>query len=415
LRLRGDILYLYEDGRYRLVVPKNKREWLIKSFHKTLGHVGIEKSVGAIRGEFYWPKMNEDIATVITTCIECQHNKYLNGRIKAPLQCITANMPFQILGIDITGPFNPTKHGYRYILGVIDYFSKYVSLIPVRNIEAENIAKELWIHWISKFGVPERIHSDCGSNFQSNFFREYCKLLGINKTFTSPYYPQSDGLTERLFRTAKSMIAAVMEERKTRDWSEVIPTVEFGLRTTGQKSTGFSPYEILFGKPARLPLSATGQISPALNSADFLFQLKQDLNVIHEKVKDKMKRGEEYIAERYNRNKWNREANIGDLVLVKNEERKGFEKKFIGPFVIKDIIGKWTYVLYSDKLRKTIRRNFNQVKLITRNAKSNTKDTSIWSRRTVVKTVPIDEQPKRKTRNQNPRYTFDCRRGGCYI
>ena len=159
--------------------------------------------------------MENDISRVIGECKECSHNKNKNGRIRAPLQSIIGEKPFQIIGIDITGPFKSTKYGYKYILGIIDYFSKYISLIPLKNIEAENIAKLLWSQWISKFGPPEQIHSDCGSNFQSRFFAEYCRVLGIKKTFTSPYYPQSDGLVERLFGTSKSMIAAVLEERRS--------------------------------------------------------------------------------------------------------------------------------------------------------------------------------------------------------
>ena len=163
------------------------------------------------------------------------------------MQSSVTKKPFEVIGIDITGPFISTRKGYRYILGVIDYFSKYICLIPMKTITAEEVIKKLWIHWISKFGIPERIHSDRGTNFTSNLFVEHCRALGIEKTHTSPYYPQSNGLTERLFKTIKPMISAVMEERNILDWSEVLPFVELGIRTTKQKTTKYSPYEVLFG------------------------------------------------------------------------------------------------------------------------------------------------------------------------
>ena len=412
LRLRGDLLFLYQDDKYRLIIPKSQREYLIKQFHSFLGHPGIEKTQNVIRNEYYWPAMDKTINETLSKCEECQNNKNLNGRIRAPLQNIVSDRPFQTIGIDITGPFRTTKNGHRYILGIIDYFSKYISLIPVSSIEAERMAQEVWIHWISKFGIPERIHSDCGTNFQSKFFKEFCNNLGIRKTATSPYYPQSDGLVERLFGTAKSMISAVLEEKRLRDWSEVLPTIEFGIRTTIQKSTQYSPYEMVFGRKARLPMSVQqptmGHIA---SSHEYLIRLKEELTDIHAKVRIMTKKGQEKISDRYNKNRWYKEVKVGDIVLVKNEGRKGFEKKYVGPFEVKAIINQWTYVLCSEKLKKTIRRNYNQIKVINRNIKreyeKEASKTSIWSKHPTVHIEETRRFPIRETRNQNPRYRFD--------
>ena len=162
----------------------------------TMGHPGIEKTADFVARNHYWVNMVKDIKETLSKCIPCIRNKNINGRIKAPLQSLITKKPFEVFGIDITGPFTTTRKGYRYILGVIDYFSKYVCLIPMKTITAEKVIKNLWIHWISKFGIPERIHSDRGTNFTSNLFIEHCRALGIKKTFTSPYYPHGNGIIE---------------------------------------------------------------------------------------------------------------------------------------------------------------------------------------------------------------------------
>ena len=374
LRIRGDLLYLYSRGNYRLIVPKLKRIELIRQIHRNLGHVGMEKTLDILRGNYYWPTMADDVYTEIGFCKECNHNKYINGRIRAPLQHITATEPFQIVGIDVTGPLKATKEGYRFILGVIDYFTKYICLIPMRNMEAETVARLIFKEWISKFGAPERIHTDCGTNFESNFFKEYCRILGIKKTTTSPYYPQSDGLAERLFRTSKCMISAVMDDKQIRDWSEVIPTVEMGLRATKQKTTGFTPHELVFGRKMCL----ARETNPIRNGTSipphkFLEQLKETLKVLRIKARANTERTNRKIDKDFDKGKWNDEVKVGDRVLVKNQHISGFDQKYFGPFTVIKRIDKWTFIL-RDKNNKTIQRNYNQIKVV----KRRTGDSETW-------------------------------------
>ena len=319
LRLRGGLIFLFRKDDYRLLIPQHKRNSIVDELHRALGHVGIEKTLQALKREYYWPNMKITVQKIIEECVECTHHKYKNGRVRAPLQSIVATEPFQILGIDITGPFEISKGGYKYILGVIDYFSKYVSLIPIRTTDAETVAKELFTHWISKFGVPGRVHSDCGSNFNSKLFSEYCKIMGIQKTFTSPYYPQSDGLVERLFRTAKSMIGAVMEERQTKDWSSVLPVVELGLRATVQKTTGYSPFELIFGRKPRLPQVCTFYGNMEITNYEYLEQLKRKVRDLRLKANTEITKRKKEEADLYNKNRWNTKAKVGDKVMIKNE------------------------------------------------------------------------------------------------
>ena len=413
IRFRGGILYLHENGHYRLIVPDHKRKKLIWKHHRILGHPGTEKTSEAISRDYYWPGMMREIRELLSQCKPCLHSKYQNGRIPAPLQNIKTTEPFQIIGIDISGPFKKTRNGYKFILGIIDYFSKYICLIPMKEITAIKIAKNVWIHWISKFGIPERIHSDRGTNFTSNLFLEFCKLLGIKKTFTSPYYPQSDGLIERLFRTVKPMISALMQDRQTSEWNEALPTVEFGIRSTVQKTTKLSPYEIVFGRKPRIEISTLDTIGNyERNLEEYVREFKRNIINIHKIVRNNIENQNVSDEERYNRNRWNTKAKVGDVAMIKNEKATGFENKYIGPFVIEEVINEWTYILYSRKLNRRIQRNYNQIKII-KDARqeigSSKMETSIRSKHpnkeaASQKDLENNRYPVRTTRNVNPVY-----------
>ena len=183
-----------------------ERKRLVLTTHQVLGHVGITKTTIAIKEEYFWPSMEQEIRLIVNKCKLCQQRKTGHQIAQPPKNKTITSFPFEKIAIDITGPLPVTKSGYRYILGVIDYFSRFIMLVPLRNIDSKTVAEVLFKKWICLFGAPYSIHSDRGLCSESSLFLDLCKLCGINKTRTAPYYPQSDGLIERLFRTVKDML-----------------------------------------------------------------------------------------------------------------------------------------------------------------------------------------------------------------
>ena len=100
------------------------------------------------------------------------------------------------------------------------------------------VAEALLIHWISLFGAPVEIISDNGTSFKNRLKLHLCKLMGIKEVFSLPYYPQANGLVERLFGTAKSIMKLVVTDRRY-DWDESLPIVNLALRNSVDKATGF--------------------------------------------------------------------------------------------------------------------------------------------------------------------------------
>lgn len=120
---------------------------------------------------------------------------------RAAMKKYTVGLPMERIALDILGPLPVTDYGNRYILVVSDYFTKWVEAFPMPDQEASTVAELLVKEVVCRFGVPLIIHSDQGRNFESAVFTEVCELLGMQKTRTTAYHPQSDGMVERFNRT----------------------------------------------------------------------------------------------------------------------------------------------------------------------------------------------------------------------
>lgn len=148
-----------------------------------------------------------------------------------------AGEKFERIAIDITGPFPKSENGNLYILVVADYFSKFMEIFPLPNIEAETVADVIFKGWIKRYGCPGEIHTDQGSQFKSRLFQEMCKVLQINKTRTTAFHPQSDGMVERLNRTIKDMLSKYLTVHQT-DWDRYVDSLVLAYNTTPMKQLG---------------------------------------------------------------------------------------------------------------------------------------------------------------------------------
>ena len=154
--------------------------------------------------------------------------------------------PFQRIAMDIVGLLPKTQSWKRFILVVCDYTTRYPEAVALRSVVAPHIAEEL-VKMFSCMGVPEEILTDQGANFMSLLLTEVYRFLHIKPIRTTPYHPQTDGLVERFNQTLKAML------RKTtlsgeHSWDKLLPYVLFAYREVPQASTGFSPFELLYGR-----------------------------------------------------------------------------------------------------------------------------------------------------------------------
>ena len=201
LEIRKGMLYhkFYTETKeepsviYQFVAPKRLRKEIMRHLHdhRTGGHLGITKTLYNVRQCFYWPGSKKDIVRWCHHCKECGACKPKHGK-RAPLKQEVAGMPMERIALDIMGPLPRSNSGNSYILVIGDYFTKWNQAHALPDHTAQTVANVVVEEWICKMGVPRIIHSDQGSDFESNLFQEMCHLLDIDKTKTCPYRPQHD-------------------------------------------------------------------------------------------------------------------------------------------------------------------------------------------------------------------------------
>lgn len=140
--------------------------------------------------------MDRDCQLWTKNCIPCQKSKIHRHTISPPGTFSVPNERFNHIHIDLVGPLPPSE-GFTYILTCIDRFTRWPEAIPISDSKAETVAKAFFFHWIARFGVPEKLTSDQGKQFESELFSELNKLLGIQKIHTTTYHPEANGILER--------------------------------------------------------------------------------------------------------------------------------------------------------------------------------------------------------------------------
>jgi transposase InsO family protein len=173
----------------------------------------MHKTYRAIKDNHSWPNMKQEIEDYVKQCKTCQVNKVLGPKGKAPMEITTtATRPFEKCCLDMVGPLPETQEGNKYILTFQDELSKYLVAIPVPRQDAETVARAFVTHIILKFGRPERLLTDQGSNFLSEVFKNTCKMLNIKKLQTTAFHPESNGSLERSHRVLKEYLRHYIAE-----------------------------------------------------------------------------------------------------------------------------------------------------------------------------------------------------------
>ncbi|KAF7250125.1 hypothetical protein EG68_09405 [Paragonimus skrjabini miyazakii] len=240
LVMQENVLYFQGGPAYlrRIVVPTSTVTTVLRRLHEELGNSGQNKTEEAARRRFWWPHMRRDVALYCLGCTECAQFKSSNQHPRAPLQFMTAGFPNEMIRVDIIGPLPETARGNRYVLVMVDYFTKCCGAIPIPATDAWTIANSMFNEWILRWSTPYQLHSDRGSNFESMLMREMCHILNIKKSRTTFYHPEGNGLVERTNRTLRNLLKAFLNHENTRDWDIVLPRCLLAYRATVYASTG---------------------------------------------------------------------------------------------------------------------------------------------------------------------------------
>ena len=232
----------------RPFIPLSMRNTIFNKLH-SLSHPGTRATRKLIQSKYFWPNMRKFINDLCSKCISCQKSK-INKYTKSVVNKI--EIPpgrFEHIHLDLVGPL-PVSNGYKYLLTIIDRYTRWPEVYPLRDISATTIAKTFVQNYVSRFGVPLKITADQGTQFTSRLFSELTKLIGSHKIHTTAYHPQANGMIERFHRQIKT---SIMTSNDIKHWSDILPFILLGLRTSVKEDLKCSSSELVYGQTLRIP------------------------------------------------------------------------------------------------------------------------------------------------------------------
>ena len=325
MQLEAGVLYrVVQDPNHgqlrQLVVPTVLRDNVMQSLHDQMGHQGVERTSQLLRRRCYWPGLHSDVDVWIKKCERCTLSKMPLPRIRPPMGNLLATKPLEVLAVDFT-LLEPASDGRENVLVMTDVFTKFTLAIPTRDQKANTTAKLILKEWFMRYGVPNRIHSDQGRNFESEVIMELCGLYGIKKSRTTPYHPQGNAQCERFNRTMHDLLRSLPPHKK-RKWTEHLPELLYAYNATPHSSTGYSPYYLMFCREPRLPvdllLGAEEDVEDEIQN-DWLATHMSRLRDAYLKAGEHLEQAAERRKKASDQTAFDDPLEIGQLVYLRNK------------------------------------------------------------------------------------------------
>lgn len=340
--VRDGILFKFVDGREILVVPKTMHQEIIRIAHEK-GHYAAKRTEEDVKQEYHIPDLTNKVKRVIANCVKCLVVNRKRGKKEGYLHPLfKESEPLHTYHMDHVGPLDSTHKDYNHILVVIDAFTKFTWLYPVKTTRAAEVIAKMELQK-TNFGNPVQVITDRGPCFTSREFEGYCEEEGIKHILVTTGLPRANGQVERVNAVVSPIIAKLSIDDPTK-WYKVVPSVQRAINSTFQRSIGRSPFELL-----------TGVKMHNENDLHIVQLLEEELVNLFEERRDEMREDAKRQIQKVqaeNRASFNRgrkettKYEVGDLVAIKRTQLGPHQKlkvKHLGPYRVTRVKTNDTY------------------------------------------------------------------------
>ncbi|KAG5536715.1 hypothetical protein RHGRI_024220 [Rhododendron griersonianum] len=362
----SDLFRKSSDGVLLLCIAKPQIMTVMGEVHEgTCGsHQSGEKMKWLIRRYgYYWPTLRKDCITYAKGCKKCEQHGPIQRSPGFPLQSIVKPWPFRGWAIDMIGEIVPhSSSQHEYIMVATDYFTKWTEAIPLKSVAQKQVIDFLEEYIFCRFGIPETITVDQASVFNGQEVMAYAKSFGVKILNSSPYYAQANGQVESTNKIIKNTLSKMIVDNP-REWHELLPKVLWAYRTSKRDSTKTTPYELVYGQAAVLPVEinitshrVASHYDP--NNVDFEESIYGELDGLEESIIDALNniQAQKKKMERiYNKRVHEKSFAEGDLVWkailpLDKKKKRTFGKwspNWEGPFRVLRVLRGGAYHLES--------------------------------------------------------------------
>lgn len=351
-----------EDELGPELLHEGRVDEVIKAVHEE-GHFGVRNTYRRVCLQYEAPNLKDRVERYVKACHTCQIRKRLPRKRNAPARPIPIRSdPFYMVGCDAVGPtLNPSPSGNRYILVAVDYLTKWPMARAVARIDEETTAKFLFEEVVERYGVPNYLLTDRGSNFTSRYVHNFLKNLGCRHLTTTSYRRQTNGCCERLNQTLVNTIAKLAQDEDKLDrWDEFVGPALMAIRTMPSDATGYTPAYLLYGREMRTPATWPPPRQDFVLGEEYLYiaeraeHIKRALETIREDARNKAEMEKQRNKKRYDQTVLDREKfAVGEQVLMKDQTPPSkFHARWLGPLTVTGITDYGVYYLTGPGGRK---------------------------------------------------------------
>ncbi len=347
---RGTASFLTYKGK--IVVPNNEfsKYTIVSARHDSIlaGHVGRDKTLDLVWRDYHWPSARAYVYKYVATCEDCQRNKAMRHKPYGMLKPISVpSRPWKDISYDLIEGL-PESQGFTDILVVVDRHTKMAHFILTDNrLTAERLARTLLDEIFMRYGLPDRIVSDRGSEFASKLWKEVLRRLSVARDLSTAFHPQTDGQTERINQTLEHFIRNYCNYQQD-NWSNLLSMAEFSYNNSRHSATGVSPFFALYGYNPRFEVQGPFANTESTSGTSMANTWQSHWKFIQEQQIEAQKSTAYY----YNRHRSSPpDYKVGDMVWVdaKNiktvRPSKKLDMKRIGPLKIVEKISSHAYRL----------------------------------------------------------------------